>query len=309
MTLCLGAAAVMPALAQEQVENFTAKLFTAKGTVEVQKKGGAGWAAVKAPFMLDAGDQVRTGRKSKAELYMKYGSKVRLEADTTFEINRISHEENSVAVLKGRMQAWIRKFAGRNFTVRTPAAVCAVRGTVFGVEVAETGDATWDLFNGAIQVSAPLGNFSVNMLPGQRLQMTIIPPPAPPAPQPLPLGIKPPVEPAKTAEERAEMKAEKALIDAKGKEEAAAKKAAEQKAKAAEAAAKAAAEKAAAEKAAAEAAAAAQPAVVDEPVFIPVVVPTVEPSVIPTATVQESQEVSGSTPDEPPAEEIPEEPA
>jgi len=295
MMVCLAAGSAAPGFAQEQVENFTAKLFTAKGTVEVFKKGGPEWAAVKAPFILDAGDQVRTGRKSKAEIYMKYGSKVRLEADTTFEIGRISPEENSVAVTKGKLQAWIRKFAGRAFSVRTPTAVCAVRGTVFGVEVAESGAATWDLFNGAIQVADTRTNYSVDLAPGQRLQVAAEAPAAPPVPEPLPPAVKPPAEPAKIAEERAEMKAEQAIIDQKAKEDSAAKKAAEQKAKA-EAAAKAAAEKAAAEAAAAETAAVEEAAPAEETVFIPVVEPTVEPTVIPTETVQEAEEVSGSNP-------------
>lgn len=281
MMVCLAAGSAAPGFAQEQVENFTAKLFTAKGTVEVMKKGSADWAAVKAPFMLDAGDQVRTGRKSKAEIYMKYGSKVRLEPDTTFEINRISHEENSVAVTKGKLQAWIRKFAGRTFTVRTPAAVCAVRGTVFGVEVAESGGVTWDLFNGSIQVSDTRTNHSVDLVPGQRLQVAAEAPAVPPVAEPLPPTVKAPSEPAKIAEERAEMKAEKAFVDQKAMEAAAARKAAEQKAK---------------EEAAAKAAAVEEPAAVEETVFIPVVEPTVEPTVIPTETVQEAEEVSGSNP-------------
>lgn len=282
MTLCFAVMSA-PAFAQEQVESFTAKLFTAKGTVEVLKKGAADWIAAKAPYPLDAGDQVRTAGKSKAEIYIKYGSKVRLEANTTFEISKISPEENTVAVMKGKMQAWIRKFAGRAFSVRTPAAVCAVRGTVFSVEVAETGATTWDLFSGAIQVADTRTNYAVDLNPGQRLQVAAEVTAAPPAPEVIPASVKPPSEPAKTAEEKAEVKAERTVTDAQARE-----------------AAKVAAAKAAAEKAAAQAkkdAAIVKPVPVplDEPVFIPVVR---DPgtSVNPTDPVTESQELSGSNP-------------
>lgn len=295
MTLCFAVMSVVPAFAQGQVEDFTAKLFTAKGTVEVLKKGAADWVAAKAPYTLDAGDQVRTANKSKAEIYMKYGSKVRLEANTTFEISKISPEENSVAVMKGKMQAWIRKFAGRSFNVRTPAAVCAVRGTVFGVEVADTGATTWDLFSGAIQVADTRTNYAVDLNPGQRLQVTAEVPAAPPAPEAIPASVKPPSEPAKIAEEKAEVKAEKTVTDAQAREAAA-------KVAAAQAAEKAAAEKAAAEKAAAEQAekdaALVKPVPVpvdEQPVFIPVIQDPVSP-VNPTDTVKESGEVSGSNP-------------
>jgi len=74
----------------QPVENFTAKLFTAKGTVEYLRKGDTNWVAVKAPFMLEVGDQVRTGARSKAELYIKYGSKIRLSDETTFVIGQVA---------------------------------------------------------------------------------------------------------------------------------------------------------------------------------------------------------------------------
>lgn len=269
MTLCFAATAVMPSCAAEQIENFTAKMFTSKGTVECLKMGAADWVAVKAPYMLEVGDQVRTGSKSKAEIYIKYGSKIRLGADTTFKVGKVSHEENAVEVIKGRMQAWIRKFAGRAFSVRTPAAVCAVRGTVLAVEVAETGESTWDLFSGAMQV-ADNQNRTVDMLPGQRVAVSNAPTAPPPAPQPIPLAVKPPAEPAKIKEEKVEIKAEAAVVKAQAAE-----------------------------------AAKAQEAV--KPVIKPVPVPVEEPvkglvvqepqtSVIPTEVVQEAEEVSGSNP-------------
>jgi len=197
--------------AAEQVEAFTAKLFTAKGTVEYLKNGTATWVAVKAPFMLEVGDQVKTGPKSKAEIYIKYGSKVRLGAETTFVISKVSPQENGVEVIRGKMQAWIRKFAGRGFSVRTPSAVCAVRGTVFGVDVSETGQTTWDLFSGSIQI-ADNRNRTVDMVPNQRLEVSQAEGAA--APIVLPPTIEVPSEPKTIAEEKVEIKAEQVIIEA-----------------------------------------------------------------------------------------------
>jgi hypothetical protein len=269
MTLCFAAMAVMPAYAAEQIENFTAKLFTTKGTVEVLKMDTADWLAVKAPYMLEVGDQVRTGRKSKAEIYIKYGSKIRLQADTTFKVGKVSHEENAVEIVKGRMQAWIRKFAGRAFTVRTPAAVCAVRGTVLGVEVTEAGESTWDLFSGAMQVSDNQ-NRTVDLLPGQRVAVSQAPAAPPPAAQAIPLAVKPPAEPAKIKEEKIEIKAEAVIVKAQQAEAAKAQDAAKPAPKPV-------------------------PVPADEKVITPVIQEPVT-NVIPTETVQEAEEVSGSTP-------------
>lgn len=257
----------------QPVENFTAKLFTAKGTVEYLRKGDTNWVAVKAPFMLEVGDQVRTGARSKAELYIKYGSKIRLGDETTFVIGQVAPGGNTVEVLRGKMQAWIRKYVGRGFTVRTPSAVCAVRGTVFGVEVSEAGQTTWDLFSGSIQI-ADNRNRTVDMAPNQRLQVTQAEGAAA-APVALPADVTAPGEPVKIAEEKEEIKAEKPVMDAKAAEEAAA-----------------AAAKKAAEEAAAKTEAAAT--VVETPA-VPVVVEPVT-TVIPTQIVQQACAESVSSP-------------
>jgi len=274
----------------EPVENFTAKLFTAKGSVEYLKKDTAVWVAVKAPFMLEVGDQVKTGPKSKAEIYIKYGSKIRLGEETTFVIGAVAPEGNVVEVARGKMQAWIRKFVGRGFTVRTPTAVCAVRGTVFGVEVSEAGQTTWDLFSGSIQI-ADNRNRAIDLQPSQRVHVTQAEGAAEPVA--LPADVKAPSEPTRIKEEKEEIKAEKPIMDA------AAKAAAD-----AAAAAKAEADKAAAEKAAADEAAAAAAALVEEAappveetvVAAPVVVEPVT-NVIPTQTITQACEVSASSPD------------
>lgn len=279
MTLCLAAVCVMPAAAQEQLEGFTAKLFTAKGTVEYQKAGTSAWTPVKAPHMLEIGDQIKTGRKSTAEIYMRYGAKVRLGADTHFIVRNVAPEGNAVEVLRGKVSAWVRKFKGRGFTVRTPSAVCAVRGTTFGVDVDPLGQSTWDLFDGSVEIADNSNNI-VPMIPGQRL--AVVPDAAAaPAPVVIPAGVSRPSEPAQTNEEKAEVKAEQAIIQ---------------------------------QQAAAAAAAVVAPQPDPEPIQ-EIVIQEPVTSVIPTATVQESQEVSASTPqedtpaEEPPAEEPPQEPS
>lgn len=259
------------------VENFTAKLFKSKGVVERLAKDTAEWKAIEAPFMLEAGDQVRTGAKGKAEIYIKYGAKVRLGPDTTFVITTVAPEGNAVEVLRGKMHAWIRKFAGRGFSVRTPSAVCAVRGTVLGVEVSEAGQTVWDLFSGSMVVSDNR-NRAVEMQPNQRLNVTQAEGAAEVAP--LPAEVKAPSEPSKIKEEKVEIKAEEVIMAQKAKEEAAAAAAAP-----------------AAEEPKAEAT---EPVAAEEPKADEVVVPVVqEPvtSIIPTQTVTEACTVSASSPD------------
>jgi len=205
LSLCLAAAFVAPAAAQD--EAFTGKIFTAKGTVEYLKSGTTTWALVKVPQLIEAGDKIKTGAKAKAELYLKHGSKIRIGADSTFTLNKVSAEENSVEMLVGRMQAWIRKAANRKFTVRTPSAVCAVRGTVFEVEVDPAGQTVWNLFSGVIQVS-DAQNRTVTLAPNQRVAVT--PEKGVDQPAPLPAEVKQPEEPKTIKEEKADIKADQA---------------------------------------------------------------------------------------------------
>lgn len=268
-------------------EAFTAKLFKSKRQVECLKSGSSDWVKVKAPYMLEEGDRIRTGKRARADIYIKYGSKIRLGANTEFTVSKVAPEGNIVKVVKGKMHAWIRKFIGRKFTVRTPSAVCAVRGTVFGVEVAEAGETTWDLFSGAIQI-ADNRNHTVDLQPGQRVAVAAKPEAAPPAPEPIPAEVKPPSEPATIKEEKVEIKAEEAVIKAKEEEAVKAEEAAKEEEAVEEEPAEEepAEEEAAAEEADAEEAAVEEPVVVEEPIV----------TVIPTEVVEEAEEVSGSNP-------------
>jgi len=271
LMVCLLALGAGTGFAQEQAETFTARLFTAKGTVECLKAGSAAWLTVKAPYMLEVGDQVRTGLKSKAEIYIRYGSKVRLGEETTFVLNKVSSGENVVEVMRGRMTAWIRKLAGRGFSVRTPAAVCAVRGTTLGVVVSEIGQtATWDLYEGSMQV-VDNRNRAVDMTPNQRLSVSQAEGAA--APVALPSDVKVPSEPSRIKEEKAEIKAEQVILENKAGGEAAAAKPAEEKK---------------------EELKEEPPAPAEEPVVLSVEEPA--SSVIPSQEVLESEEVSRSTP-------------
>lgn len=278
LALCLAAIIIAPAHAQEEM--FTGKIFTAQGVVEVQKAGATEWTAIKAPINIEVNDKVRTGPGSTAEIYVKNGAKVRLTSGTTFVLTANTAEGSTMEVMVGKMQAWFRK-TGRRFNVRTPSAVCAIRGTVLEVEVASGGETVWNLFSGSIQVSNPDNTVTRDVQPNQRVVVTAAAVIS--EPEVLPIEVKAPEEPKKIKEEKAEIKAEeKAAKEAKKAEDKAAKEAAKE----ADAKAKAEAEaKAEADAAAGEVTPEAPP--VDDTVVIPPA-PVEPPSVIP------SQELSTS---------------
>ena len=122
-------AATEPPAPAEQEPAFTGKIFTAKGNVQYLKAGTSVWLPVKAPQLINAGDRVKTGTRSSAEIYMRYGAKVRLHDTSIFVLREADRGQGSVELMVGKLSLWLRKVANRKFSIRTPAAVCAIRGS------------------------------------------------------------------------------------------------------------------------------------------------------------------------------------
>lgn len=149
-------AAALPAAAGE-----TGCVYDMKGKVEVRAAGAAGWApALKgAPFA--AGAAVRTAPDAWCELLFKDGTFVKLDGGSEAgaeELQAAAGERRfSFSFLKGKalwMAAKVKGKAASVFQVRTPSAVCAVRGTDFSLLVSTAGAATVGLFEGLVDMTA-----------------------------------------------------------------------------------------------------------------------------------------------------------
>ncbi len=142
--LCCGAAA--------RAEDYDARLGPVTGTVDVQAGGETdSWREAESGTPLSAGDLLRTGADSSAEITLDNGGVIRLGADSSLELSSLDTASSSLFLKLGSLVAKIEKEflkkKGR-FQVRTPAAVCAVRGTEFGVEHDEAnGETTAGVFD------------------------------------------------------------------------------------------------------------------------------------------------------------------
>jgi hypothetical protein len=70
----------------------------------------------------------------------------------------------------GWMKAFVTKAMGRRFQVRTPSAVCSVRGTEFDLSVSNEGRTSVNLFQGQLGVADNRGN-EVLLREGQRVDV------------------------------------------------------------------------------------------------------------------------------------------
>jgi len=153
------ALAAMPAAAGE-----TGCVYDLKGETQIMKAGGAGWTPARKGLPVAEGDRVRTGPQAWCEILFKDGSFIKMEADseTAAEELKVTAEERvfSFSFLKGKalwMAAKLKKKATSKFSVRTPSAVCAVRGTDFSMIVSTAGETTVGLFEGKVAVSDAAG--------------------------------------------------------------------------------------------------------------------------------------------------------
>lgn len=158
-TIPVLAAALLLGAGRVFAEDYDARLTALGGAVEVRAGGGKDWREAEDEMPLSAGDHVRTGENSSAEITLDDGGVVRLNADTSMEIASADSESASLSLRLGSLVSKIRSGFLKNkrrFEIRTPSAVCAVRGTEFGVEHnEESGETTAGVFDeGELSVSS-----------------------------------------------------------------------------------------------------------------------------------------------------------
>jgi len=118
-----------------------AKVILIKGDVQIQKAGKTGWTAAKEGMLLSNGDTAKTGKASAIELSFDKDNK-----------NMVRLEENSTAILRGKMLKQIELPQGRirslvknlkkesSFEIKTPTVVAGARGSGWDVTSSEKGD-------------------------------------------------------------------------------------------------------------------------------------------------------------------------
>ena len=127
-----------------------ARVTMADGEVTVfyRDRGEEGVPA-EAGMPLEAGDRVRTGADSRAEVGLDGESVIELGPHAEFAVTQMDRKESVFSLNLGLLLAKIRALAesGRRLEVRTPTAVASVRGTEFGVELGEGGETHVGVFD------------------------------------------------------------------------------------------------------------------------------------------------------------------
>jgi len=137
-----------------------AYISSLRGQVDLKKTGATEWSRLadegeKIP--LQTGDELRTARASTVDVYMDDGSRVKLAPLSAFKMSEENKESVSLGLYFGRVRSWVKKFS-KKFEVRTPSAVCAVRGTDFMVSADADGNSRVEVYEGSVLAGDSRGN-------------------------------------------------------------------------------------------------------------------------------------------------------
>lgn len=135
-----------------------AYVFNSRGWVEYKKEGSSTWKRIssRSRVIIKEGDRIRTKRASTVQIYMDDGSKIQLSPRSSFKLNTENKKETSLGLFFGRIRSWVKKRTKR-FEVRTPSAVCAVRGTDFTVAADAYGNTRVEVYSGGVMTGDASG--------------------------------------------------------------------------------------------------------------------------------------------------------
>jgi hypothetical protein len=129
---------------QGQGESWDARVKVASGSVMVKASDSDEWSAVTGEVPLDPDDAIKTASDGVAELYLDDKGAIAIGRNTQLEMTSLDQGDAVFTLNAGSIVAKIKHFLNEKckLQVRTPSAVCAVRGTEFAVEYGQMNKQT-----------------------------------------------------------------------------------------------------------------------------------------------------------------------
>ena len=137
-------------------------LLVAVGTIEVAPAGTSDFAAARANQVLKIGDQVRSGKNSRATIRLSNLSVIRVYELTTMTIRPPAKaQDNAVIEVKSGSAYFFNRDKPNKTQFQTPSSSGAIRGTEFAVTVDEQGRTELALINGLVTLSNSAGSLEL----------------------------------------------------------------------------------------------------------------------------------------------------
>ncbi|MBI4801165.1 MAG: FecR domain-containing protein [Elusimicrobia bacterium] len=145
----------------------TACVYEYKGPVLLLEPGSAVWQTLAKPAPLKEGSRVKTGAKGFCKILAGDGTLIDLDSNSETVVETLKLEKDGrnyvFNLIKGKIMWLIPKLKEKisRLEVKTPRAVCAVRGTSFTI-VVSSDISNIGLFEGALDVTAAGKETSLN---------------------------------------------------------------------------------------------------------------------------------------------------
>ena len=151
-----------------------AKILSMSGEVEVRPTREGAWIPAKEDMEIAEGGAVRTGAKGGAVVLMPNKTKVWFRKSTTLEIEQRQTLASRLMLVFGKVKVRVPHLLRKEkFEVRTPSAICAVRGTEFTMGAAEDGKMDLQVLFGEVKLKFTVppqkGSSEFNIPQGQGL--------------------------------------------------------------------------------------------------------------------------------------------
>ncbi len=147
------------------------------GQVQIIRQNQTEWHDAKLYVKIYTKDKIRTGPEARCEIKLNDGAVVRIGEKTEYEFTQTSRTGKKTKVPKGRIWANLtqrKKNAG--FEIKTPTAVCAVRGTIYRVDADSTTRCR--VYDGAVDVGpASFGGQDTGVRQSKSLKPVQVPAP------------------------------------------------------------------------------------------------------------------------------------
>ena len=143
--LCLGTfASAVPARVDE-----------VHGDVQKRSLGALGWVKVNPGDKAEEGSSFRTGPNSEVDILTVQGHHFVIRSESVVEFKSLQPDDTQTLLESGRVLSKVHKLKDtEKFSLQTPTAVCAVRGTEFETVSGQSGTLV-AVFHGVVGVATP----------------------------------------------------------------------------------------------------------------------------------------------------------
>jgi len=129
-------------------------VLSVSGNVRTKKETDTQWTAVREKQSLTSGQQIHTQtRASRIKIQLADNSRLDVGPNTILNLENLRRDAPSIKIFLGKLRAKISKVRRTKFEIKTPVAVCAVRGTELAIEVDEAGNTGVDVYEGIVAIA------------------------------------------------------------------------------------------------------------------------------------------------------------